>query len=202
MTSHKTAPNASGTGAGATTWPAYKVVKWKIDRLTAYARNARKHSEKQIGQLRASLRQFGWTMPILAREDGTIIAGHGRLEAAVAEGYKQVPVIVATGWSEEQCRAYALADNRISLNSDWDDELLAAELTELRDLGADLGLLGFGEKELVSFFADPNGKGGDASPQLDGLSYSVVVRCRDEAQQGELLAQLESQGLTCEALIS
>lgn len=183
-------------------WPAYTVEKWAIDRLTAYARNARKHSPQQIEQLRASLRQFGWTMPILAREDGTIIAGHGRVEAARAEGYKEIPVIVATGWSEDQCRAYTLADNRISLNSEWDDEMLGAELAELRDAGADLGLLGFGDKELVSFFADPNGGDADASPQLAGLAYSIVIRCTDETHQGELLAKLEKEGLTCEALIS
>ncbi len=177
-------------------WPAYKVKRKPIGWLKAYERNARTHSEKQVEQLRASLRQFGWTTPILAREDGTIIAGHGRVEAARAEGFKQVPVIIATGWSEDQCRAYTLIDNQLGLNSAWDDKALGAELASLNEAGIDLAEFG------LEGGADGDGETPDTAPQLDGLTYSVVVRCKDEAHQGELLAQLETQGLTCEALIS
>jgi ParB-like chromosome segregation protein Spo0J len=111
-------------------WPAYTVERWPIERLTPYAKNARTHSDAQIEQLRTAIRAYGWTVPILAREDGTVIAGHGRLLAGQAEGAAEVPVIVARGWTEEQCRAYAIADNEIALNSDWDNAALAAELSD------------------------------------------------------------------------
>ena len=92
-------------------WPAAKVEIWPIERLTANPRNARIHGPEQIEQIRASLREFGWTMPVLVRENGMLIAGHGRLEAAKLEGITEVPTIVARGWSEAQCQAYAIADN-------------------------------------------------------------------------------------------
>jgi ParB-like chromosome segregation protein Spo0J len=85
-------------------WPAYVVERWPIERLTPYAKNARTHSDAQIEQLRKAIRSYGWTVPILAREDGTVIAGHGRLLAGQAERATEVPVIVARGWTEEQCR--------------------------------------------------------------------------------------------------
>lgn len=134
-------------------WPAYTVVRKPISWLKPYERNARTHSEAQIEQLRGSLKQFGWTVPILAREDGTIIAGHGRVEAAKLERMTECPVIIAAGWTEEQCRAYALADNRIALNSGWDEALLGLEVAELADLGIDLQALGFDAEELAALSA-------------------------------------------------
>lgn len=134
-------------------WPAYTVERWPIARLKAYERNARTHSAEQIEQLRRAIKAFGWTVPVLAREDGTLIAGHGRLTAALAEGITEAPVIVARGWSEEQCRAYALADNKIALNSGWDDELLGVELSDLRELGMDLDLTGFAVAEVDALLA-------------------------------------------------
>lgn len=194
-------PTRRGTQAKAAS---RKIVLWSIDRIKPYARNARRHSATQIEQLRASFRRFGWTIPLLVREDGTLIAGHGRFEAAKLEGFKEVPVIIATGWSEEQCRAYALADNRLAEGSDWDKDLLSIEIQELSAIGGfDLGSdLGFSEKEIVRALK-PDGVEGGTEPQLEGgLIYSVVVRCKDEAQQRDLLEQLEKQGLTCEALMS
>jgi ParB-like chromosome segregation protein Spo0J len=85
-------------------WPAHSVEQWDIGRLAPYAKNTRQHSDEQIDQIRASMRQFGWTMPILVRESGTVIAGHGRLLAGLAEGYTTAPVIVAVGWTDAQCR--------------------------------------------------------------------------------------------------
>lgn len=182
---------------GKAPWPAYSVEKWAIARLRPYKLNARVHGDRQIEQLRASLRQFGWTMPILASKSGSVIAGHGRLEAAKAESYTEVPVIVANGWTTAQCRAYRLADNKLSETSTWNKEALDLELADLTALGGiDLKAFGFKPSPL------DGGAVPDSSPQLDGLSYSVVVRCKDEAHQGELLAKLEKEGLTCEALIS
>ena len=98
-------------------WAASKIEKWPVERLKPYERNARTHPERQIKQLRSSLLRFGFTIPLLVRADGTLIAGHGRLEAAKAENYTSVPVIVANGWSEEDCRAYTLLDNKYYF--DW-----------------------------------------------------------------------------------
>lgn len=123
--------------------PAHTTEMWPVDRLKAYERNARKHPKKQIEQLRASFRKFGQVWPLLIRPDGTLIAGHGRLEAARAEGLTEVRVIVATGWSEEQCRAFTLLDNKSALNSEWDEALLGLELAELGTLGIDPSLMGF-----------------------------------------------------------
>ena len=129
-------------------WPAAKVEVWPIGRLTANPRNARIHSPEQIEQIRASLREFGWTMPVLVRENGMLIAGHGRLEAAKLEGITEVPTIVARGWSEAQCQAYAIADNKLTDSSHWDEELLQLELGDLREAGFDLALTGFDQDEL------------------------------------------------------
>ncbi len=107
-------------------WPAAKVEIWPIEQLTANPRNARIHGPEQIEQIRASLREFGWTMPVLVRENGMLIAGHGRLEAAKLEGITEVPTIVARGWSEAQCQAYAIADNKLTESSEWRRGIAAA----------------------------------------------------------------------------
>jgi ParB-like chromosome segregation protein Spo0J len=106
------------------------------------------HSDRQIDQIRQSLRDYGWTTAVLVDEEGRLIAGHGRVEAARREGQTEVPVIVASGWTEMQCRAYALADNRIPLNASWDAAALGVELGELSGLGVDLGTLGFDDQEI------------------------------------------------------
>ena len=129
-------------------WPAAKVEIWPVERLTANPRNARVHSPEQIEQIRASLREFGWTMPVLVRENGKLIAGHGRLEAAKLEGIKEVPTIVARGWTEAQCRAYAICDNKLTEASHWNEELLRLELGDLQATGFDLALTGFDQDEL------------------------------------------------------
>jgi hypothetical protein len=109
-------------------------------------------------------------------------------------------VIVANGWSEEQCNAYALADNRIPLNAGWDEKILKFEIGNLPAL--ELVDLGFSLPEIGRLIGFPNGKNGNSTPQLEGLAYSIVVRCKNEAEQGKLLEQFEKDGLTCEALIS
>src|SRR5690349_10886910 len=138
-------------------WPADKVERWAIDRLIPYARNARTHSEAQVAQIAGSIREWGWTIPVLAAEDGTIIAGHGRVLAAHQLGIREIPVMVAHGWSEAQKRAYVIADNKLALNAGWDEKQLSVELADLRDLGADLNLIGFSEDELAGIFAKADG---------------------------------------------
>jgi len=119
-----------------------------VDSLIPYARNARTHSEEQIAQIAASIREFGWTNPILTDGDNGVIAGHGRLAAARKLELTEVPVIELGHLSPEQKKAYILADNRIALNSGWDEELLKLELQELQGVDFDLDLLGFGDDEI------------------------------------------------------
>ena len=123
--------------------PADKIEQWELERLTPYARNARTHSAAQVAQLAASIREWGWTTPVLVSPDGGLIAGHGRLLAAQQLGLETVPVVIAEGWSSAKTRAYVLADNQLAQNAGWDSELLALELGELGELGFDLELTGF-----------------------------------------------------------
>ena len=128
--------------------PAENIEIWDISRLIPYARNSRTHSDAQISQLAASIKEWGWTVPILIDETGMIIAGHGRLAAAQKLNYKQVPVVIASNWSEEKKRAYVIADNKLALNAGWDTELLALEIQELKATDFNLSILGFTDEEL------------------------------------------------------
>lgn len=129
-------------------WPADHVQRWLLERLIPFARNARTHSAAQVAQIAASMREWGWTNPVLVDEAGTIIAGHGRVEAARTLGMAEVPVMVARGWSEPKKRAYVIADNKLALNAGWNDALLTAELTDLQELAFDIDLIGFDAPEL------------------------------------------------------
>jgi DNA modification methylase len=137
-------------------WPADNVSKRFVDALIPYARNARTHSDAQVAQIAASIKEWGWTTPVLIDETGGIIAGHGRVMAAQKLGIKEVPVMIAAGWTEAQRRAYVLADNQLALNAGWDMDMLSIELGDLKAESFDLGLLGFDEKFLADVFADKN----------------------------------------------
>lgn len=128
--------------------PPDKVEQWPIDKLIPYAKNSRTHSDEQIAQIAASIKEWGFTTAVLVDEDGGIIAGHGRVLAARKLGIKTLPVMVAKGWTDAQKRAYVIADNKLALNAGWDNELLALELGELSDLGFDLELTGFKPEEI------------------------------------------------------
>ena len=123
-----------------------------VSELIPYVRNARTHSEAQVSQIAASIREFGFLSPILVAEDNTILAGHGRLAAALKLGLKKVPCVKENHLTETQKRAYIIADNNLSLNAGWDSELLAVELSELEGADFNLDLLGFDEAELSSIF--------------------------------------------------
>ena len=126
-----------------------------LAKLIPYARNARTHSEAQVAQIAGSIREFGFTNPVLIDAADGIIAGHGRVMAARALGLSEVPCIRLAHLTETQRRAYVLADNRIALNSGWDADMLALELTELRIDDFDLSLLGFDDAELAALLNQP-----------------------------------------------
>lgn len=137
-------------------WPADKVERRSIDTLVLNPRNARTHSDAQIDRIAASIHEWGWTSPVLVSEDGMVIAGHGRVRAAKKLGLVDVPVMVATGWTRAQIKAYALADNRLALDAGWDDDMLAIEIGELQELGFDLDLTGFTDMEILALSAEKN----------------------------------------------
>lgn len=118
-----------------------------IDVLIPYARNAKQHSDAQVAQIAASIREFGWGAPILVDGRNNVIAGHGRLLAARKLGLSEVPVVPLTHLTDTQRKALILADNKIGENATWDDELLALELAELQEAGFDLELTGFSAEE-------------------------------------------------------
>jgi DNA modification methylase len=125
-------------------------IDWRsVDALIPYARNSRTHSKDQVAQIAASIREFGWTNPILVDGDGTIIAGHGRVMAARKLGETEVPCIELGHLTEAQKRAYVIADNQLALNAGWDAEMLKVEIAELVDADFDLGLLGFDDAMLA-----------------------------------------------------
>ncbi len=126
------------------------------EKLVPYVNNARTHSAEQIMKLRSSLREFGFINPIIIDKDYNIIAGHGRLMAAKDEGIREVPCVFVDYLTEAQKKAYILADNRMALDAGWDEELLKVEIEALQAEDFDLGLTGFDEKELASFFDADN----------------------------------------------
>jgi len=126
-------------------------LEWRsVSTLIPYARNSRTHSDEQIAQIAASIKEFGWTNPILIDGDNGIIAGHGRLSAARKLGHEEVPVIELKDLTETQRKAYIIADNRLALNAGWDNEMLTIELNELLADNFALDILGFDSKELAA----------------------------------------------------
>ena len=122
--------------------------------LVPYVANSRTHSEEQVAQIAASIKEFGFTNPILTDGDGGIIAGHGRLMAARKLGLDEVPTIALSGLTAAQKRAYVIADNKLALNAGWDAALLSSEIAGLGEDGFDLSLLGFNENELAALLVE------------------------------------------------
>src|ERR1700679_4122434 len=154
-------------GSARTTNHDIQIERWPIERLLPRANNPRTHTAAQVA---ASIREFGWTNPILAGADDDVIAGHARLLAARKPGLKEVPVIVLGHLSEAQRRALVIADNQLALNSGWDEELLRVELTLLQESDYDLGLVGFEDIELTRLLEAQDAAEGlndeDAVPEL------------------------------------
>jgi DNA modification methylase len=157
--------------------PADKVEQWDINRLVPYARNSRTHSDEQVAQIAASIKEWGFTTAVLVDEQGGIIAGHGRTLAAQRLQMKEVPVMVAAGWSDAKKRAYIIADNKLALNAGWDNEMLALELGELKDLDFDLDLTGFTADEIAALMPEqiePGLTDEDAVPEVPINPVSVL----------------------------
>lgn len=131
-----------------------QVVYKPVADLIPYANNSRTHSDEQVTQVAASIKEFGFTNPVLIDEKNGIIAGHGRLMAAKKLGLEQVPTITLEGLTDAQRKAYVIADNKLALNSGWDNELLSLEIEQLKELDFDIDLLGFDEDELADLLPE------------------------------------------------
>jgi ParB-like chromosome segregation protein Spo0J len=125
-----------------------QITKIQIEKLIPYAKNARTHSDEQVAQIAASIKEFGWTNPVLLDGENGIIAGHGRVMAASKLGETEVPTIELSHMDDNQKRAYIIADNKLALNAGWDNEMLMLEVADLKDAGYDLGLMGFSLDEI------------------------------------------------------
>jgi ParB-like chromosome segregation protein Spo0J len=146
-----------------------EIINKPIDLLIPYAKNARVHDDAQIAQLAGSIKEFGFNNPILIDKDNGIIAGHGRIMAARKLGLTEVPTILLDHLNETQRKAYILADNRIAINSTWDNEMLSLELMDIKD-DVSLAMLGFNVDELDALLKEisstelPNLPDGDKQP--------------------------------------
>ena len=156
-------------------WPADNVERRPVAELIPYARNARTHSPEQVDQIAASIREWGWTVPVLLDESDGIIAGHGRVLAAKKLGLPDIPCMVARGWSDAQRKAYVLADNKLTLNAGWDNDLLRIELGDLQALNFDVGLTGFSLDEIGMLTADKTAGLTDPDEAPDPPAEPVTV---------------------------
>ena len=159
-------------------WPADRLERWPIERLIPYANNARLHSEADLDKLAAAIRKWGWTTPVLVDEQGNLLAGHGRIAAAPRAGVTSIPVIVARGWSEEEKRAYRLADNQLAARASWDPEQLRNELQELGFAGFDLDLIGFEPDQPRNHPGRVGIERSDRSRQRSGSARSTGLSAR------------------------
>lgn len=160
---------------------------YPVDKLIPYARNSRTHNDEQVAQIVASIKEFGFTNPILIGADDVIIAGHGRLLAAQRMGLKEVPVVRLPHLTETQRRALVIADNKIALNAGWDEEMLALEMKELGDMDFDLDLLGFSLDELkeLEAFGEPEPSGNADEDEVPEVPEEAVTKSGDMWILGE-----------------
>lgn len=180
-----------------------------IDDLKAFARNSRTHSDDQVAQIAGSIKEFGFTNPVLIDGDGGIIAGHGRVMAARKLSMNQVPCLRLDGLSEAQKRAYVIADNKLALNAGWDLEMLRLELDELQKIGFDIALTGFSALEINELLLeDPSDKDPDEVPDLPVNPISKMgdtwicgphkVRCGDSTKAEDWKALMGTE--QCDAV--
>lgn len=191
--------NKIGSNKTNQAWPADHVERRSVESLIPYARNARTHSDAQVAQLAASIQEWGWTTPVLIDEEGSIIAGHGRVMAARKLGIEDVPVMVASGWSEAQRRAYVLADNKLALNSGWDMDLLKVELQDVGELGFNLEKIGFDVGEMSAFFDDQIE---EEKPIKEPINHEnqMLLTFETETKLQEWFDRAEQEGIECKLL--
>jgi ParB-like chromosome segregation protein Spo0J len=150
-----------------------RIEYWPVERLKPYQRNPRKN-DKAVDRIRASIREFGFAVPVLAKSDGEVIDGHLRLKGAIAEGMQEVPVIPCDGWTDAQVKAFRLMVNRSVSWAEWDEEALALELQEIQEADFDLSLTGFDPGEIDGLLALDDEERVNATPPLPDSPVSRV----------------------------
>lgn len=177
-----------------------KIEQRKVESLIPYVNNSRKHSDEQVAQIAASIKEFGWTNPILVDGNNGIIAGHGRLMAARKLAMDKVPVIELAHLSDGQRKALIIADNKLALNSDWDFELLKIEMANLDGEGFNLDIIGFDANELsnIMFGEELNQK--ELEEKEMKSIYEIAVECKDENEQQSVFDMLTEKGYKCRVL--
>ena len=159
-----------------------QIQQYKVEDLIPYVNNSRKHSDEQVAQIAASIKEFGWTNPILVDGEKGIIAGHGRLMAARKLKMPKVPVIELTHLTETQKKALIIADNKLALNAEWDEDLLKIEIEELVEDDYELSKLGFNQEELDDLL---NEFAADTIEEIDEVNEAVnfIIKCENIAQK-------------------
>ena len=160
-------------------WPADRVERWPIERLIPYANNPRVHTDADIDKIGASIDKWGFTKPVLADEEGVLIAGQACVRAAMRRGHDSIPVIVARGWSEEEKRAYRVADNQLAARATWDFERLHYELQGLGATGFDLDLIGFDPDQIQKILAGLGSSGLTDPDSVPEVPEQPITRLGD-----------------------
>lgn len=176
-----------------------KIIYKKTEDLIPYARNSRTHNESQIAQIAASIKEFGWTNPILLDGENGIIAGHGRVLAAQKLGETKVPTIELAHLTDTQKRAYIIADNKLALNSGWDNEMLLLEIETLQEAGYGIDVLGFDDKELKALIGNLD-DADDVKEPSDESRNLLMIECEGERELEKLFAEMQERGFECKIL--
>jgi ParB-like chromosome segregation protein Spo0J len=173
-----------------------KIEHVEIESLIPYARNSRTHSDAQTAQIAASIKEFGFTNPVLIDQEGGIIAGHGRVMAARKLKLSEVPCIRLGHLTDTQKRAYVIADNKLALNAGWDNEMLKVEFLDLGELNYNLELTGFDLQEIASILDYQ-----DYIEEPEGVGYkevfNIIVECSSEEEQEKIFNRLDTEGYKC-----
>lgn len=171
------------------------IEKISVDKLIPYANNARTHSDEQVAQIAASIREFGFNNPVLIAEDDTIIAGHGRVMAARKLNLSEVPCLRLNHLTPTQRKAYILADNKLALNAGWDVDLLRLEIQDLMNEKFAIELTGFDLQELAKIL--DNQEDLELNEEKYSEVFNVIVECSDENEQEKIFNRLDSEGYKC-----
>lgn len=176
-----------------------KIIYKNIEDLIPYARNSRTHSDAQVSQIAASIREFGWRNPVLVDGDNGIIAGHGRILAARKLGIDEIPTIDASDMTEAQKKAFIIADNKIATNAGWDEQLLMLEIEDLKSMDADLSILAFSDKEISNILGilDEDEEIREPSDESRNL---IMVELVSERECENLFSELQERGFDCKIM--
>ncbi len=173
----------------------HKLEYLPVTKLTAYETNSRTHSDEQINQIAASINEFGFTNPVLIDQDNSIIAGHGRVQAAKQLNMDEVPCLRLSHLTEAQRKAYVIADNKLALNAGWDDDLLKQEISALENLDFDITLLGFDSVELAKMFDEIEEQ--EIKEEKYNEVFNIIIDCKDEEEQERVFNRLDAEGYKC-----